>query len=358
MKPLLSILVVVLLLILFKLFYLDNRKASEVKAVNVSGTNVASSQPTLEVDIHVARKEGMANIIYASGTMVANEEVEIRSEINGRVVDLRINEGSRVGKGQLIARLDDRDLRAQLKRLEFEEELASQTEARQKKLLDIDAISKEEYDLAMNQVKTLSADKELIMVNLDKTRIIAPFHGKIGFKNISLGAYVTPMDLIANLVQTDPIRIDFTIPERYASKVQLNQDVSFTIDGREEISTAKVTAIDPKIDEELRTLRVRAITSNKNDHFLPGMFVRVTLPLDEEESILLPTEAIVPILKGKKVFVMQNGRAVEKIVTTGLRTDRYLQILEGVSPGDSIITSALINITQGSPVVVKNIINP
>ncbi len=359
MKPLLTILFAVLILILFKVLYLDKKESKEDKQVVLREVpaNTGTANAIL-VDIHVARKAETANIIYASGTMVANEEVEIRSEINGRVIELRIDEGSKVAKDQLIARLDDRDLRAQLKRLEFEEELASQTEARQRRLLEIDAISKEEYDMAMNTVKTLSADKELLLVNLDRTRISAPFHGRIGLKNISLGAYITPQELIANLVQTDPIRIDFTIPERYSSKVKLNQSFTFNVDGRDENFEARVVAIDPKIDEELRTLRIRAITSNKNDLFLPGMFVRLTFPLDAEESIMVPTESIVPILKGKKVYVINQGRAEERIVTTGLRTDRNIQILDGVSEGDSIITSALINIVQGSPVAIKQIINP
>ncbi|HMQ07143.1 MAG TPA: efflux RND transporter periplasmic adaptor subunit [Saprospiraceae bacterium] len=359
MKPLLTIFFAVLVLILFKVLYLDKKESKDDKQV-VLREVPANTGPAnaILVDIHVARKAETANIIYASGTMVANEEVEIRSEINGRVIELRIDEGSKVAKDQLIARLDDRDLQAQLKRLEFEEELANQTEARQRRLLEIDAISKEEYDLAMNTVKTLSADKELLLVNLDKTRISAPFHGRIGLKNISLGAYITPQELIANLVQTDPIRIDFTIPERYSSKVKINQTFTFNVDGRDENFEARVVAIDPKIDEELRTLRIRAITSNKNDLFLPGMFVRLTFPLDAEKSIMVPTESIIPILKGKKVFVMNQGRAEERIVTTGLRTDRNIQILDGVSEGDSIITSALINIIQGSPVAIKQIINP
>lgn len=341
-------------LAMLKIFVWD-RKASPGDSTPMPHRE--SQDRSLAVDIYVAENSLIDNTIYASGTIVPNEEVELKSEVSGRLTELYLDEGRYIRKGQIIAKLDDRDLLAQIKRIEYEEQLASQTEARQKKLLDIDAISREEYDLAMNQVNTLSADKELLAVRLDKTQVSAPFGGHIGFKNISVGAYLTPNTVIATLVQTNPVKIDFAIPEKYASEVSTGQEVTFEIDGTDDRFAAKVIAIDPKVDEDLRTLRLRAKTRNDLGLLKPGMFVRVEVPLEERSSIMIPTEAIVPILKGKMVYVKRNGMAVEAEVTTGLRTDQKVQILDGLTVGDSVIVSALMSLKAQLPVRSQAVVN-
>ncbi|MFT7032128.1 MAG: membrane fusion protein (multidrug efflux system) [Cyclobacteriaceae bacterium] len=350
MRPLIIIISVVVALFLFKIIFLDddNNDASESKASDKSSG--------LEVDIYVAEKVSRNSTIYASGTTIPNEEVEIKSEVSGRLVQLNINEGGFVKKGQLIAKLDDSDIVALIKKLKYEEELASQIEIRQKKLLDIDAISKEEYDMAVTRVNTLGADMEFQQVQLEKTSIKAPFSGRMGFKNISKGAYITPNIVIANLVQTNPVKLDFSLPEKYATKVINGQAVSFSIDGDDEKLSAEVIALDPKIDEELRTLKVRAKANNEAGKFLPGMFIRVEIPLGKETAIMIPTEAVIPILKGKKVYIKKNGVANEVVIKTGLRTETEIQVEEGLMEGDSVIVSALMSVKNKSKVSVRNIV--
>lgn len=355
MRPLLIIIICILFLFLFKVFYLDADKKSAGSPSSAQASKNRSSSK-LQVDVYIAKMVNKSNVAFSSGTIVPNEEVEIKSEVSGRLVQLNIKEGSYVKRGQLIAKLNDADLRAQLKKLKFEEELAAQTEARQKKLLEIDAISKEEYDMAVNRVNTLSTDEEFLKVQLEKTTVTAPFSGRMGFKNISEGAYITPGVVIANLIQTNPAKLDFSLPEKYANKVKVGQSVSFTIDGDNSIITAKVIALDPKIDEELRTLKVRAKTDNRSGKLLPGMFIRVEVPLGDENSIMIPSESIIPILKGKKVYVIKNGLAKEAIITTGLRTDTKVQVSDGLQVGDSVIVSALMTLKNNMPVTLKNII--
>ena len=354
MRPLLIIFLIVIGMYLAKVFLLDASKSDNSTQVSTSAsTRTASSK--LPVDIYIAREVEKSNKVYASGTIVPNEEVEIKSEVAGRLEKLSIKEGAYIRKGEMVAKINDDDLLARLKKIEFEEQLAEQTEARQKKLLEINAISKEEYDMAVNRVNTLSADKELLMVELSKTKISAPFSGRMGLKNISEGAYITPGSVISSLVQTNPAKLDFSIPEKYANKVRVGQDITFSIDGEDDILTASVIATDPRIDEDLRTLRIRAKTNNKNGRLLPGMFIRVEIPLGEEKSIMVPSESIIPILKGKKVYVMKEGKAKEVIVKTGVRTDTDVQIEEGISVGDSIIVSSLMAVRQNIPVAVRNI---
>ena len=350
MRPLIAIAVIIALLFIGKQYvFVDHDSPEAPQRSRQTGP--------LMVDVFVAGEVTSQNTIYASGTVVPNEEVSLQSEINGRLLNLNLREGTYVSKGEVIAKIDDRDLHAQLKKLSYEEELASQTEARQKKLLDIDAISKEEYDLSLNRVSTLSADRELLEVQLSKTEVRAPFSGYIGFKQISVGTYLTPGISIATLVQTHPIKIDFPVPEKYATQVQLGQEVTFEVDGQQDDFRAKIVAIDPKVDEDLRTLRVRAQTANRGRKLLPGMFVRVSVPLGASAAIMVPTEAIVPILKGKKVYVVQQGKASSREIETGVRTEQRVQVQSGLEIGDSIIVSSLMYVTEGKPVRVESIVS-
>ncbi|CAH0994084.1 Multidrug resistance protein MdtA [Emticicia aquatica] len=321
------------------------------------GKDTKPFAPPVAVNVFVVKLENLDNVITSSGTIFPNEEIELRAEASGRITVLNIKEGSRVAAGQIIAQIKDTDLQAQLKKLNFEIELAKQTEARQKKLLDINAISKEEYEITANKINTLNADKELIQANLEKTVLKAPFAGKIGLKNVSQGAYVTPTTSLATLVQTNPVKIDFTVPEKYSTLIKVGRGVKFEVEGQPGAFYANVVAIDPKIDPNLRTLKLRALAKNPADRLVPGMFVRVTVDLDISKAIMIPTEAIVPILKGKKVYVVKDGKASEIMVETGLRTDKKIQVSSGLSVGDSLIVSGIMALKKDSPVKIKGASN-
>ncbi|MFN3589053.1 MAG: efflux RND transporter periplasmic adaptor subunit [Spirosomataceae bacterium] len=352
MRPLLIIGALILLLFVGKQFFWG-----ESKDQNSTSQGGAPGQKTptssLPVDIFITQINDADQLIYASGTAVPNEEVELRSETSGRIVQLNIQEGGVVQKGQMIAKIKDDDLRAQLKKIQLEQTLANQIEARQKKLLDINAISREEYDLAVNKVNTLKADEELLRVQLDRTTIRAPFTGRIGLKSISVGAYITPTNVIATLVQINPIKIDFSVPEKYLSNVRVGQTVQFEVDGLKEGFTAKINAIDPQVDASLRTLRVRAVASNQNNKLLPGMFTRIQLAVASNRSIMVPTDAVVPILDGKQVYVMQNGKATPRQIVTGIRDQKYVEVLSGLQVGDSLIVSAIMSLRPEMPVKAK-----
>lgn len=348
MKPLIIIGSVIALLIVGKVFFWN----SSEEGPQMGGA--AGAAGPLAVEVLSVQIDESDLIVNSSGSLSPNEEVELRAELSGLLVGLNINEGSYVKKGQLIAKIKDDDLKAQLNRVKIEEELADQIEARQKKLLEIEAISKEEYEISVNNVRKLNADKELLQVQLAKTEVRAPFSGRIGLKYISEGAYVTPATAIATLVQTNPLKIDFSIPEKYLSKVKVGQDVQFRIDGSEDIFNSKIVAIAPKIDQTLRTLQIRAVTSNAAGKLLPGMFVNVDLVLGREESVTIPSETIIPVLEGKKVYVKKDGKVKEVMIETGLRDSKVVQVIDGLNPGDSLITSALMTLKEGMPVQAAN----
>jgi membrane fusion protein (multidrug efflux system) len=369
MRTILTIIAVVVVLVLGKIFFF---KKADDKAGGPGGGGGAAAgrggekgkgggpggsgggQPTI-VNIFVTSFVTLDNAVTSSGTVFPNEEVQLMPEATGRIVALNIKEGSRVAAGQVIAKIKDNDLQAQLKKIHYQIELAKQTDARQKKLLEINAISREEYEITSNTLNTLDADKEFLETSIEKTVLKAPFSGKISFKNVSQGAFVTSATILATLVQTNPVKIDFTIPEKYSTQIRLGSQIKFEVEGQANSYSANIAAIDPKIDPSLRTLKVRAVAQNPNDRLIPGMFVKVTLDLDISQAIMIPTEAIIPVLKGKKVYVMQNGKVAEKMVETGLRNDKNIQIISGLVAGDSLIVSGIMSIKKDAPVKAKQV---
>ena len=340
MRTVLLIGLVIVVLVVGKLFVFSKAKSDKPEGVSGGAKSGASGVP---VNVFVIGREAIDNQIFASGTVIPNEEVNLMAEISGRLIKLDIQEGASVQKGQLIAKINDRELQAQLQKVGFNQELAQKVETRQKKLLNVEAINLEEYDITTNNIRVLDAEKEVIESQLEKTEIRAPFSGRIGLKNISEGAYVAPGTPIVTIVQSNPVKIDFSVPEKYAPNIRNGNVVRFNLDGDPSTFHAKIIAIDPKVDENLRTLRVRAVAQNPAGRFVPGMFVKILANLDANRTaMMIPTEAIVPVLKGKKVFIVKNGKAQEAMVTTGVRTDKKIQVIDGLQIGDSLITSGII----------------
>ncbi len=307
----------------------------------------------------IIRTEELDDKIYTTGTLLANEEVELRTETSGRIVGLYFEEGSRVNKGQLLAKIDNRELNNQLKRLQIQAELASTEEARQKKLLDIEAISQEEYDITLNRVNTLEAEMNLIKTQISKTNIVSPFNGIVGLRNVSEGGYVSPTTLIASMQQIDPIKLEFSVPERYINEVKEGTVVNFSVTNSEESYQARVYAIDSKIDINTRTVKVRARSANPDNTLKPGAFARVEIILKTfDEAILVPSEAILTELEGEKVYISENGKATSKRIKTGIRTEQRVQIIEGLNPKDTLVLTGLMSIQEGKTLEFKEIKRP
>jgi membrane fusion protein (multidrug efflux system) len=309
---------------------------------------------TMNVSGIVAKPQTFDNNLSLSGSIEANEQVEIRSEVSGIVEGIYFQEGSNVSKGQVLFKVNDLELRAQLRQIETKEGLASENERRAKLLLQKEAISREEYDIARADLKSAQAQSQLIKAQIAKTSVRAPFSGKIGLRSISPGTYITPTILVAKLVNTGKLKITFSIPEKYANQVKTNTVLRFTVAGSEEKYTAKVYAIEPEVAIATRTLQVRAIAENSSGKLLPGTFADVELPLDIiKDAIVVPTEAIIPIQNGKKVFISRNGQAKEVMVETATRTDASILVLSGLKAGDTVITTGVMSLKDESPVKVK-----
>jgi membrane fusion protein (multidrug efflux system) len=301
----------------------------------------------------IVKYETFDNNLSLSGSIEANEQVEIRSEVSGIVEGIYFKEGSNVSKGQVLFKVNDIELRAQLRQTATREGLAFENERRAKLLLEKEAISQEEYDVARADFKSAQAQSQLIEAQIAKTSVRAPFSGKIGLRSISPGTYITPMILVAKLVNIGKLKITFSIPEKYASQVKTNTTLTFKVAGSDNKYSATVYAIDPEIAVATRTLQVRAIAENKDGKLLPGTFADVELPLDIiKDAIVIPTEAIVPIQNGKKVFITNNGLAKELMIETATRTETSVLVLSGLKEGDTVITNGVMSLKNDDKVKV------
>ena len=216
------------------------------------------------------------------------------------------------------------------------------------------AISQEEYDIASADYQSANAESELISAQLSKTNVRAPFSGTIGLRSISKGTYVTPTTVVAKLVNTDNLKITFSVPEKYASQIQVGTEMTFTTSDSKENHKATIYAIDPEVDIATRTLRVRAITDNKDHRLYPGAYTNVNLPLETaEDAILVPTESLIPVQNGKRIYIVENGKAKEIDVEIGSRTGSSVRVISGLKPGDTIITYGVMALQNGMPIRVN-----
>lgn len=311
-------------------------------------------QPAMRVDGIVLKPRPFANSLSVSGSIEANEQVEIRSEVPGVVRGIHFEEGSPVKAGQLLLKIDDSELRAQLAQAQTKQSLAAENESRARLLLQKEAISREEYDVARADLKSAQAQTQLIQAQLAKTSIKAPFSGRIGLRSISVGGYISPTTVVANLVNTDPVKITFSVPEKYSNQVKANTPLQFTISGSPKKYQAVVYAIEPGIETGTRTLQLRARAENPGGVLLPGSFANVEMPLAiMDDALLVPSEAIVPVQGGKKVYITENGKAKEAKIETGTRTEKEVLVVSGLKAGDTVLTTGVMTLKADAPVKVK-----
>ncbi|HBX49584.1 MAG: hypothetical protein A2W98_06020 [Bacteroidetes bacterium GWF2_33_38] len=304
----------------------------------------------------IAKSEKLENKIFISGNVVANESVDLVPETAGKIVQINFKEGSRVNKGDLLVKINDSELQALLKKYILKEKLSSEKEARQKKLLNINGISQQEYDATLTELNSSQADIELTKAQIAKTEIIAPFSGIIGLRSVSEGSYVSQSTKIASIQQNNPLKIDFYIPEKYSNAIKIDDSIKFTIEGINDTLNAMVSAVEPKVDDLTRTIQVRAITQNNSGKIIPGVYAQILFSLEKtDNAILIPTQSIIPILKGQKVFICKNGIAEEVKVKTGLRSETKIEILDGIQAGDTIITTGIMQLKAGMPLKITAI---
>ncbi len=308
----------------------------------------------LTVDIAVVMPQALENKIQSTGTLLANEEVELRPEISGRVTEVHFDEGSRIRQGELLLKINDRELQAEFKRKSLEEKLASGEEARRRSLLEKNGISQEEYDRSLTALQLVQAEREVIESQLAQTEIIAPMPGVVGLRYVSVGTYVTPTRLVATLQRIDSMKVEFSVPEKYVGRLTAGIAVKVTVGDPPTEQLGRIFAVESKVDLTTRTLKARARLPNPGERLIPGSFARVEITLEHiADALVIPASAILPQLDGQRVFLCENGKARSVPVTTGIRTDRSVQITSGLAPGDTLILTGLLQVGEGTMVRVR-----
>jgi membrane fusion protein (multidrug efflux system) len=303
---------------------------------------------SLAVNYYVVKALPYENRIFSAGKTGALNEVNLMPELSGKVTGIYFKEGQQVNKGELMLKLNDADFQAQLLKVNTQLKLAEQKLERLKKLREINGVSEEEYEMQENEIAVLKADENYYQAQIAKTRITAPFTGMVGLKNVSEGAFVSNSTILVSLVQLKPLFIEFSIPGKYSQDIKKEMPISFELenDFGAQTYTAQIYAIEPKMDEATKTIRVRA-QYNGSKNILPGTYVKVYIGFgDFGKQVMVPTQCVVPILKGHKVFRYSAGKAIETPVKIGPRNDKNVLVLEGLAEGDTVISSGLMSIKK------------
>ena len=311
-------------------------------------------RPPVLVDIIIAGDTDFSSNLEVNGTVLSNEMVELHPEVSGRLIYLNIPDGGSVTSGTVLAKINDADLQAQKEQLKSQLDLAVKTEKRLNDLLKVNGVNQADYDATVNQVHTLSANLKIVEAQLDKTVIRAPFSGQLGLREVSPGSYVTPQTIIGTLRQTDKVKIDFTVPETYASLVQKGNKITVHTNESEQTLTAVIAAIEPQINSVTRNIKVRAFLSEGN--ILAGAFVKILLD-QNRKAIVIPTNSIIPDAFASQVVVIKNNKAVFTTVSTGSRNADLVEITKGLQNGDSIVVSGMLYVRPDATVKVKAV-NP
>jgi membrane fusion protein (multidrug efflux system) len=252
--------------------------------------------------------------------------------------------------------LFDGDLQAQLQKLQVQLEIAQKTVERYKELIKIQGISQQEYDLAELNVSNLKADMDVVRVSISKTRILAPYSGKLGLRGVSLGAYVSPTTLLTTLRKVDKLKVSFTVPEKYSAAMKNGSQVKPSLEGEKQKFIATIMATENSIEANTRTLKVLAVVNAMGTTLVPGAFAKVNLQMDKNnQALVVPTQAVIPQARNKKVLVYSNGGARSVVVETGLRDSSYVEIQSGLNLGDTVLITGLLSVRPESKVKLTRV---
>lgn len=307
-----------------------------------------TAKSALAVNYFVMKALPYENRLFSAGKVGALNEVSLMPELAGKVIGIYFKEGQAVNKGDLLLKLNDADFQAQLLKVSTQLKLAQQKLERLKKLKEIKGVSEEEYEMQENEIAVLQAEEKYYQAQIAKTSITAPFTGIIGLKNVSEGAFVGTNSTLVSLVQTQPLFIEFSVPGKYSQELKKDLPITFEVERELGAQTysAQIYAIEPKMDEATKTIKVRALY-NGTQQLLPGTYAKVSLAFGNYgQQLMVPTQCLVPVLKGHKVFCFSGGKAIETPVKIGPRNDQYVLVLEGLKQGDTVITSGLMSIKK------------
>ena len=318
------------------------------------GARTGSRDRAPAVETVRLRAEPFETRLTFNGTLLADSAIDIKSELRGKIDRIAFTDGQEVAAGDLIVSIESGELEAELSSVREQLALAETNADRLGNLFASGSVTASERDDAVSRREVLKAQERQLAVRLQKTRLLAPFSGTLGLREVSLGDLIEPDTLITTLQTVKNLKVDFSVPERYQALLERDMPVSLWVAGYEEPFTAKVRAISPRVDINTRTIRVRADVANGERKLLPGNYARVELISRDDAALLVPSVAVLQSLEAVSVFRVQDGVAVRTDVKTGVRSEAQVQILQGLNAGDVVITSGIQSVRDGQRVDIRN----
>lgn len=357
-KAKIALIIAIVLIITGMAFYpsikrmlpLKDKEVSQKPSIDTRG------QSSLNVNAMVLKFQNLDDIFKTKGVLIPDEEVNLSFETSGKITSIFFKEGSSVKKGDLLAKVNDAPLQAELKKLEAQKPLAEDRVFRQKSLLAKDAVSQEAYESVNTELGKLNADIELVKAKIAQTELRAPFTGIIGLRLVSEGAYATSTTIISKLTKITPLKIEFSVNERQANDIKPGTILSFTLDNDLNKYQATIYAIESNLDKQTLTLKARAIYQNAGGKLKPGHSANIEIKLQEiKNTLVIPSISTVAEMGRDIAYIYKDGRAHQVEIKKGMRTASSIQILDGLALGDTLLTSGVMQLRDGMPVTLDNI---
>ncbi len=338
------------ILFLNLLCWVSCKESKTAEGPNSSTTAVRA----MTADGYIVKESTLSESVSTPGNIIPFESTDIQSEVSGRITFLNIKEGATVPSGFLLASVNDEELQARLKKLKIQLQIAQNTEKRQSELLQIKGIGQQEYEMSLLELNNLKADIEIIASQIEKTKIKAPYAGRLGLRSISFGAYITPQTILTTISQVNQLKLEFLLNEKNINKIKIGDPIQFTCNGSNKIYKARIIAMETGIEINSRSLKVRALVENNDGFIKPGNFANVLFEFDpNNKALMIPTQAVIPQARDKKVIVYKGGNVVFQKVILGMRDSSKIQIVSGLSVGDTILISGLLSIKPNSKVALN-----
>jgi membrane fusion protein (multidrug efflux system) len=316
----------------------------------------APKDKTLHAEGFVVNPSPLATVYQSSGNLLPNESINVYPEIAGRITAIHFKEGGAVHKGDLLVSMYTGDIQAQIQKSKVQRQLQVTTKERQDQLLAISGISKQDYDNTIAQIASIDADIAYNQALLRKLEIRATFDGVIGLRNVSVGAIISPTTLITTIQQVNPLKMDFLVPEQYKDIVKIKDQVKFTVTGIQDTMTGTILAMQPGSDVSTHNITMRAVVPNGNGKLSPGAFTNVFITLNRTgTAITIPSQAIIPTTRDKKVALVRDGKVNMVTVQTGERLAARVEVTDGLKKGDTILTTGIMQVKQDMKVVVNKV---
>ena len=296
----------------------------------------------------------------ANARLIPDEEVNLTFETSGKITDIFFLEGSFVKKGELLAKINDKPLQAELKKLKAQIPLAEDRVFRQKSLLEKDAVSQEAFEQVSTDLEKLHADIELVEARIAQTELRAPFDGITGLRNVSEGAFASPTVVVTNLTKITPLKIEFSVSQYEASFLHKDTPITFQISteqGNKETYSAKIFAVESKLDFSTMSLMARAIYPNTNGRLKPGWSANVEINAGKiENALTVPNESVVKEMGRDIAYLYKGGKAKQIELTLGRRMASRVQALGGIQSGDTLITTGVMQLRDGMAININDFV--